>query len=168
MFHVALALSSSTRPQDSTTAAYIFKVLIHQPAIFEILNNHKTSLNRKRIENEKEAFTQKESNIQIQALTTKNEDISQEIRGHKIESTQNIVSSESLKDSKEDILKSTIIEDDILGRRFLLLVILLKSLQEQVDIAKNNLIVAAANCPLYPTMQCMRYCLAYINFRYVL
>lgn len=62
-------------------------------------------------------------------------------------------------------LKIKDLKDNSSGRCLYLLVILLNSLQEQVDVARNNLIVAAANCPLYPTMQCMRYCLAVIDFR---
>ena len=163
MFEVALTLSSSTRPQDSTTAAYMFKVLIYQPAIFQILNNHRTSLNRKRIENENEAGCQKEATCQTDIPGNKSDNIYLIGKDQRCERNQH--NENSISGPAEDEIRITDIGDDLMGRRFLLLVILLKNLKGQTSIARNNLIVAAANCPLYPTMQCMRYCLAYIDFR---
>lgn len=52
-----------------------------------------------------------------------------------------------------------------LDRSFFLLTVLMNNLEKQADIAKQSLIVAAANNPLYPTIQCMRYCLQEVNFR---
>ena len=163
MFEVALTLSSSTRPQDSTTAAYMFKVLIYQPAIFQILKNHRTSLNKKRIENENEAGYQKEATCHTDIPGNKTDNTSQLVQDGRCESDH--FNENSICGPAEDEIRITYIGDDLMGRRFLLLVILLKNLREQASIARNNLIVAAANCPLYPTMQCMRYCLAYIDFR---
>jgi hypothetical protein len=56
--------------------------------------------------------------------------------------------------------------DSELVRRYILLEILMKNLEIQTETAKSSLIVAAANKPLYPTIQCMRYCFADIQYRY--
>ena len=141
----------------------MFKVLIYQPAIFQILNNHRTSLNRKMIENENEAGCQKEASCHTDIPGNISDNISQMVNDQRCEI--NHFNKNSISGPAEDEIGITDIGDDLMGRQFLLLVILLKNLKEQAGIARNNLIVAAANCPLYPTMQCMRYCLAYIDFR---
>ena len=141
----------------------MFKVLIYQPAIFQIFNNHRTSLNRKRTENENEAGCQKEATCHSDIPGKKTDNTSEMVKDQRCE--RNHYNKNSICGPAEDEIRITDIGDDLMGRRFLLLVILLKNLKEQAGIARNNLIVAAANCPLYPTMQCMRYCLAYIDFR---
>ena len=156
LFNTALTLSCSSRPQDSTTAAYLLKVLIYQPAIFKTMQECGTSLNRKLRETGKEACGRKEADVQNEAGGIEKEACPQK-QASEFETQK----------ENQTIFRTDDIdfEDSDSVRRLLLLVILLNSLKEQVDVAEDNLIVAAANCPLYPTMQCMRYCLADILFR---
>ena len=169
LFQVALTLSSSTRPQDSTTAAYTFKVLIHQPAIFDILKSHSTRQHRKWNDDKNEAGCQKEAVIYKEASITGSEAVTQHIECQRVTETQTeadvMMETSRLRDFMAFSCIINNIENNNLGRSCMLLVTLLNRLQEQAAVAKSNLIVAAANSPLYPTMQCMRYCLADIDFR---
>ena len=159
LFDVALTLSCSSRPQDSTTAAYLLKVLLHQPTIFQTMKDHGTSLHRKSSQNGKEACVQNEAcGIENEAF----------LRKQVPECQMQTFCENSNSEEKSKTLYRTDnldIADSDAGRHLLLLVILLNSLKDQVVVARDNLIVAAATCPLYPTMQCMRYCLADIHFR---
>ena len=52
-------------------------------------------------------------------------------------------------------------------RRHLILQVLLNSIKEQVAVARQSLLHAAATRPLYPTLQCIRYILADQDLKYV-
>ena len=158
---MALSLSCSSRPQDSTTAAYLLKVLLHQPFVLQTMKEHGTSLHRKLNQNQNEACIQNEAG--------RNEkEAGPEAHVPELKALD-LNDSTDIKKKSKSIFRASdlVIEDNDAGRRLLLLMILLDSLKQQVDVARDNLIVAAANCPLYPTMQCMRYCLADIKFRFV-
>ncbi|KAK3597815.1 hypothetical protein CHS0354_029374 [Potamilus streckersoni] len=108
LFDVALKLSGSTKPQDCTTAAYLFRLLLHQDDCYEILQSQ----------------VNKENKLPLPGITNSN-----------------------------------------FGRRLLLLWILLKYLQDQRVVAEKNLLIAAANRPLYSTIHCIRYILSDVDYR---
>ncbi|XP_033733610.1 thyroid adenoma-associated protein homolog [Pecten maximus] len=111
LFDTALTLAASTRPQDCTTAAYLFKVLLVQPGIYDILKNS--------------------DSYQAKLFLTK----------------------------QMETFCLPSVDNNQSGRSLLLLWILLSYLQDQKEVAKGSLIMAAANRPLYPTLHCIRYIL---------
>ena len=147
----------------------MFKVLIHQPTIFNILKSHSTRQQRKWNDDEIEADCQKEAVSYKEASRTESEAVTQHIEGQGVTDSRSeaavMMETSRIKDYKAYSCIINNIENNNSGRSCMLLVILLNSLHEQVAVAKSNLIVAAANSPLYPTMQCMRYCLADVDFR---
>lgn len=118
LLQVSVQLAGSTRPQDSTTGAYLFKVILLQTDVYSIL------------------LTQSVDIIKPYIVTDK----LNELHFPSVENNQS-------------------------GRSLLLLQILLSCLQDQLEVAKNNLIMAAANRPLYPTLHCIRYLLCDVNLR---
>ncbi|XP_069117931.1 tRNA (32-2'-O)-methyltransferase regulator THADA-like isoform X2 [Argopecten irradians] len=57
LFDTALTLAASTRPQDCTTAVYLFKVLLVQPGIFDILKNFERCQKRLFLTKQRESFS---------------------------------------------------------------------------------------------------------------
>lgn len=176
LFEIGLSLSESTRPQDSTTAAYLFSVLTHQQNLHKVITQHiktdlcntqketknadeeligtdnKASADDKMLESEADRNNQKADGSDNSGTLTK------ESRGlHQRDSNEHLRLAENFWCSHGD---------SELTRRFMLLCVLTKSLESQAGVAKTSLIIAAANKPLYPTIQCMRYCFADIDFRY--
>ena len=58
-------------------------------------------------------------------------------------------------------------ESSLNWRSLQVLQTLLLQLQDQLDVAKKNLLHAAATRPLYPTLHCIRYLLADLDLRLV-
>lgn len=53
-----------------------------------------------------------------------------------------------------------------LNKPLFLLEILLKLLDDEIMVAKQSLITAAATRPMYPTLHCIRYILQEVDFRF--
>ncbi|XP_052228091.1 thyroid adenoma-associated protein homolog isoform X2 [Dreissena polymorpha] len=137
LFRIALDLSQSTRPQDSTTATYLFQVFTRQPHSMDILIQHIHNLQQSQAANSTKDPTERVENNE----TIRDENVTQggELFQHALSSGK-------------------------LDGSYLLLVIFMASLGEQYMVARTSLAVAAANKPLYPTLMCIRYCLDRINF----
>ena len=114
MFETALTLAGSTRPQDCSTAAYMFKVLLLQTEFYAV-------------------------------MTTKSRSRSF-IASFGLPSLPQISASQS-------------------GRVLHLLVWLIEYLKNQIKKAQENLMVAACNKPLYPTLHSLRYVMQDVKFR---
>ena len=170
VFQIALNLSYSTRPQDSTTSAYLFSVLTHQPYINTVLTQHiESAVDILKNDSQNEARNQSEADNEMGAKSLNhphdNESTQKDNNGAKHKNEAEDTTKGPRKEGNEELkLGNALCNPEERGRYFLLL-ILLKSLESQYEIAKTSLAVAAANKPLYPTIQCMRYCFAGVNFR---
>jgi len=68
VFQIALNLSYSTRPQDSTTSAYLFSVLTHQPYINTVLTQHiESAVDILKNDSQNEARNQSEADFEMGA-----------------------------------------------------------------------------------------------------
>ncbi|XP_060588753.1 tRNA (32-2'-O)-methyltransferase regulator THADA-like [Ruditapes philippinarum] len=152
LLDISLSLSESTRPQDSTTAAYLLSVLTHQHNMHTVLTQHIQTSQSEDLK----------CDLETEALKSDN--------GKECIDETNVIKSENDREVlREGKNKKSLVNvrggDSELVRRYILLEILMKNLQIQTETAKSSLIVAAANKPLYPTIQCMRYCFADIQYR---
>lgn len=163
MFEIALNLSHSTRPQDSTTAAYLFSVLTHLPGIHKMLTQHVEVvpiLNKCAIPG---SVGGKSENVASKLTETE-----------AVNENQSATGSNNQSEAGKNGAESTVIEPKVPllygtgnnkeNGHYLLLSILYQSLEAQCQTAKTSLAVAAANKPLYPTIQCMRYCFSSVDF----
>ena len=146
LLDISLSLSESTRPQDSTTAAYLLSVLTHQSNMHIVLTQH------------------------IQTCQYGTIDLETDCSGQGSVDGTNLTESGAVvprqRTDVEKLLTNVRGGESELVRRYILLEILTKNLESQTVMAKSSLIVAAANKPLYPTIQCMRYCFAEVQYRY--
>ncbi|XP_052801972.1 thyroid adenoma-associated protein homolog [Mya arenaria] len=147
VFDLALTLSQSARPQDSTTGAYLFSVLTQQPRARDILLQY---IHPSGGGNDGGSLTGDTGTAHISQVTGA------------------VYEKHDLNEVKESLAKEYNVRgsgDSEVSQSYLLLRILLSSLESQYRTAKTSLIVAAATSPLYPTLMCMRYCFNNIHFR---
>ena len=105
-------LARSTRPQDSTTAAYLFKFLVRIPTVKDLAVEKNT---------------------------------------------------QPVADSQENVHEHA--KDVVPGNVHLVVNLLILSLEDQLETAKQSLLHAAATKPMYPTLHCIRYLLAEVQLR---
>ena len=127
MFETALNLACSPRPQDSTTAAYLFKVLLIQGEFFSVMLKSRSFIG---------------SGLSMSKIS---ENQSDEV-SHEQPPLPKIPDSQS-------------------GRVLHLLLWLSHYLKYQIDMAKQSLMKAACNKPLYPTLHSIRYVMQDVVFR---
>ena len=135
-FDLAMTLSVSCRPQDGLTGAYLLQVLIHHPGIYDVLKNKVSALYSS------DSHTKSENSRPVTLAS----------------------SFDKTELSPFQVLLD-LGRDSEIEKMALLLWILLKSLEDQTEVANSNLLAAAADKPLYPTMLCIRYLLCKIQFR---
>jgi len=145
LFKTGILLVESAKPQDCSTAAYLLRFLVHSYSLTSIL-------------------CEKLNEIRTSAIL---ENIPLIGDG---ENTS--ISLDMLKISKKEI-PETLCEDNPSRHvssenrnvRYLLGVKLLHCmLLNHLEVAKDSLMQAAATCPMYPTLHCMRYLLNDVDF----
>ncbi|KAL4224170.1 hypothetical protein ACF0H5_017623 [Mactra antiquata] len=173
LLEISISLSESTRPQDSMTAAYLLSVLIHQPSLYNVLKqkalmhisddeSSSTDLAGCDQDDGKEV-PKKEAKVVTINSNKENKMADEEnmmtYDSHNVADFNDVTKTD---DEYCDVIKPA--DDTKISRRYLLLCILLRSLTSQMKTAKKSLVIAAANKPLYPTIQCMRYCFNDVEF----
>ena len=130
-----LELASSSKPQNSSTAAYLLRILLHYEALDEVLMEEKLKISQRC-----------QGAAALESMECKDSG-SEEVL--KVGMIGDGVPPRTSYDSRQLEMVS----------------LLLMHLREQVGVAGRNLLHASATRPMYPTLHCIRYILADTNLR---
>ena len=154
LLEASLRLASSTRPQDCNTAAYILRIITQQPLLYDVIGD--TYIDQLNCD-ANQSWTAKETAARPR-LDDSAEDIDQVVETDGINRDQGDCR-RLLRCCDGDV------NNDVSGRRFTVLTLLLRQLDKQVTVACHNLVNAASTQPMYPMMHCIRYLLSDVDLK---
>ena len=133
-----LELASSSKPQNSSTAAYLLRILLHYEALDEVLIEEKLKISQRG-----------QGAPALESMECKDSD------------SEGVPTEENVGMIGDGVPPKTSYD----SRQLEMVSLLLMHLREQVGVAGRNLLHASATRPMYPTLHCIRYILADANLR---
>ena len=151
LLEASLRLASSTRPQDCNTAAYILRIITQQPLLYDVIGD--TYIDQ--------------LDCDAGRSWTAEETAAKPRLNDSAEDNDQLVVTDGFNRGCRRVLRCCDgdVDNDVSGRRFTVLTLLLRQLDKQVTVARHNLVHAASTQPMYPMMHCIRYLLTDVDLR---